>query len=63
MTEQPEYKSLKVTFETWQLITRLSAQTGEPRTRLIERVMKAEEEKLKSLENAVNVASERGRPG
>jgi hypothetical protein len=41
------YKSLRVTFETWQAITRLCAQTGEPRTKLIERLVKAEEEKSK----------------
>jgi hypothetical protein len=41
------YKSLRVTLETWQAITRLCAQTGEPRTKLIARLVNAEEEKTK----------------
>ena len=47
MTEQPTYKSLKITLETWKAITRIAAHTGEPRTRIIERLVKAEEERLK----------------
>lgn len=41
------YKSLKVTFETWQELTRLSAETGEPRTKLIERLAREERERRK----------------
>ncbi len=40
MNEQPTYKSLKVTYQTWQALTRLSSMTGEPRTRLLERLIK-----------------------
>lgn len=41
MTEQ-HYKSLKVTFATWQALTKLTAQTGETRTRIIERLVNQE---------------------
>lgn len=37
------YKSLRVTLETWQAITRISAMTGEPRTKLIARLVEVEE--------------------
>jgi hypothetical protein len=37
---QPTYKSIKVTFETWQALTSLSSKTGEPRTRLLERLIR-----------------------
>lgn len=43
----PIYKSLKVTYATWQALTRLSAETGEPRTQLIERLVKEETERRK----------------
>lgn len=42
MKEQPVYKSLKVTRETWQRLTQLSALTGEPRTKLVERLVNEE---------------------
>ena len=51
MTEQPIYKSLKVTLAIWQAITRIKAQTGEPHTRLIERLIRAEEDRLKIVSN------------
>lgn len=41
------YKSLKVTFATWQALTRITAKTGEPRTQLIERLARDEENRLK----------------
>lgn len=47
------YKSLRVTFETWQAITRISAKTGEPRTRLIERLVKAEEARLVQVKESL----------
>jgi hypothetical protein len=54
MKEQPMYKSLKVTFETWQALTRLAAMTGEPRTRLIERLAREEEERLRAQKDKGN---------
>jgi predicted DNA-binding protein len=39
MKEQPTYKSVKVLRETWQRLTQLSALTGEPRTKLIDRLV------------------------
>lgn len=47
MKEQTVYKSLKVTLDTWRELTRLSADTGEPRTRLIERLVREERERRK----------------
>lgn len=46
MNDKPIYKSLKVTLETWQAATRVTALTGEPRTKLVERLIKAEEQRL-----------------
>lgn len=46
MSDQPAYKSLKVTFATWQALTRIAAATGEPRTQLIERLAREEEERI-----------------
>lgn len=40
------YKSLKVTFATWQAITRIAAITGEARSRIVDRLVKAEEDRL-----------------
>lgn len=42
MKDTPVYKSLKVTLQTWQRLTRLSSITGEPRTRLIDRLVDEE---------------------
>ena len=41
------YKSLKVTYATWQAITRLAAETGEPRTQLIDRLVQEELKRIK----------------
>lgn len=46
MNNTPVYKSLKVSFQVWQVIARIIAQTGETRTRLIERLVTAEEERI-----------------
>lgn len=45
--ESPVYKSIKVTFATWQALTRLTAVTGESRMSIIERLVKTEEERTK----------------
>jgi macrodomain Ter protein organizer (MatP/YcbG family) len=47
MREQPMYKSLKVSFTTWQALTRISARTGEPKSRILERLANEEEDRLK----------------
>jgi hypothetical protein len=44
------YKSLKVTFATWQALTRIASITGEARSQIIERLARAEEERLKKNE-------------
>lgn len=41
------YKSVKVTFTTWQALTRLTAITGESRAHIIERLAKAEEDRVR----------------
>ncbi len=56
MTNQPEYKSLKVTFETWQRLTQLSSITGEPRTKLIERLVNEALKKRDPSNIAHNIA-------
>lgn len=48
MNDTPVYKSLKVAFATWQAITRISAVTGEPRTHVIDRLVNAEEERIRN---------------
>jgi len=45
--ERTVYKSIKVTFATWQALTRLTALTGESRMYIIERLVKAEEDRTK----------------
>ena len=47
MNDTPVYKSLKVAFATWQAITRICAATGEPRTQVVDRLVKAEEDRLR----------------
>jgi macrodomain Ter protein organizer (MatP/YcbG family) len=54
MSEQPTYKSLKVTFATWQAITRISAETGETRAQIIERLAQEELERIQQRKNAQN---------
>lgn len=44
---QPIYKSLKITFATWQALARIAAQTGETRTRIVDRLVRAEEDRFK----------------
>ena len=46
MKAQPMYKSLKVSFATWQALTRISAMTGEPRSQIVERLAQAEEQRI-----------------
>jgi hypothetical protein len=46
MKEQPMYKSLKVSFTTWQALTRIAAATGEPRAHIIERLARDEEQRI-----------------
>lgn len=46
MKEQPIYKSLKVTFTTWQALTRIAAITGEVRGQIVERLARQEEARL-----------------
>lgn len=52
MKQTPVYKSIKVSFETWQALTRISARTGEPRTEIIGRLAKAEEDTVKGSQEA-----------
>jgi hypothetical protein len=47
MKQTPAYKSIKVSFKTWQTLTRISAATGEPRTEIVNRLASVEEEALK----------------
>lgn len=40
MKEQPVYKSVKVFLSTWVRLTQLSALTHEPRTKLLDRLVR-----------------------
>lgn len=42
----PVYKSIKITFATWQVLTRISAATGETRSTIVERLARLELERL-----------------
>lgn len=41
-----KYKSLKVTFATWQALTRIAAETGEAKMQIVERLAQQEEDRL-----------------
>jgi macrodomain Ter protein organizer (MatP/YcbG family) len=60
MNNLPEYKSIKLTFAAWQAVTRMCAHTGEPRTRLLERIIQEAEKRLdrERLETAAKTAYE-----
>lgn len=54
MKEESIYKSVKVTRETWQRLTQLSALTGEPRTKLIDRLVSEALEQRKEVKSGLN---------
>ena len=41
-----EYKSIRVPLATWKTITRVCAETGEPRTKLLDRLASQEEARI-----------------
>ena len=63
MKQLPAYKSIKVSFETWQTLTRISARTGEPRTQIMERLARAEEQELKGAEEVRTAPNSLGDKG
>jgi macrodomain Ter protein organizer (MatP/YcbG family) len=56
------YKSLKVSFATWQALTRISAATGEPRSQIIDRLAQDEEQRVTNTERNTG-AADRGDEG
>lgn len=60
MKQPPVYKSIKVTFETWQALTRISAATGETRTDIMGRLARAEEQVVKGSQQASEGLGDKG---
>jgi hypothetical protein len=46
MTNLPYYNSVKITLEAWKALTRICAETGEPRTKALTRIILDEEKRL-----------------